>query len=221
MQIQSKKVILIANSSNVLNINERINDQDIIVRFNIPDKQKIELTGNRTDILFLANTVDLMEARLKDKNFHNFIDTLNNTIIFFPYEDELIDKINPTCKIVHKFFFIKFKKYIKNSNNYKYVNYFFQKNIQVNVIDQSYYWIGKNLMNIDNSSILSTGFIALQYFLNNEEYIDYDIYLCGFTFQGWSGHDWDQEQKCILNLKANNKIYTFYESDSLDQPKFA
>mgnify|MGYP003482498283 CR=1 FL=1 len=31
----------------------------------------------------------------------------------------------------------------------------------------------------------------------------------------------EKKKKCILNLKANNKIYTFYESDSLDQPKFA
>lgn len=34
----------------------------------------------------------------------------------------------------------------------------------------------------------------MYYFLNNEKYINYDIYLCGFTFQGWSGHDWEQEK---------------------------
>lgn len=66
--------------------------------------------------------------------------------------------------------------------------------MKVKVMDQSYYWAAKNLMNKDSSSILTTGFIAMYYFLNNEKYINYDIYLCGFTFQGWSGHDWEQEK---------------------------
>lgn len=208
MSIQSKKIILVANSDHIFNINSVINDQDLIVRFNIPSKQKIKITGHRTDFLFLANTVDLMERRLRNKEFNNFVGTLKNTNIFFPYEDDLIDKINPICRLVYRKFFIKFKKDVKNSNNNKYINYFFEKNMKVKVMDQSYYWAAKNLMNKDSSSILTTGFIAMYYFLNNEKYINYDIYLCGFTFQGWSGHDWEQEKKYILNLIANQKIYT-------------
>jgi len=209
MTIQPKKIILVANSNSILDIGRVINDQDIIVRFNVPNKQKIEMTGHRTDILFLANTVDLMEKRLKNKDFKRLVGTLKNTTVFFPYEDDLINKINPACKIVYRKFFIKFKKYIKNSNNDKYKNYFFEKNIKVNVVEQSYYWAAKDLMSKDSLSILTTGFIAIFYFLNNEEYKNYDIYLCGFTFQGWSGHDWEQEKKCVLNLIADKKIYTF------------
>ncbi|EOQ62794.1 hypothetical protein F935_01884 [Acinetobacter calcoaceticus ANC 3811] len=209
MSIQSKKIILVANSDSVFDINSIINDQDVIVRFNIPNKQKIEITGRRTDFLFLANTVDLMEKRLRNKKFNNFVDALKNTNIFFPYEDDLINKINPVYKLVYRRFFIKFKKDVKNSNNNKYISYFFKKNIKVNVIDQSYYWAAKNLMNKESSSILTTGFIAMYYFLHNEEYTNYDIYLHGFTFQGWSGHDWEQEKKCILNLIANQKIHIF------------
>ncbi|MDS7932453.1 hypothetical protein RMB03_00365 [Acinetobacter sp. V91_7] len=144
------------------------------------------------------------------------MDTLNNTTIIFPFEDDLINKINPACKIVHRNFFIKIKKYIRNSNNDKYINYFFEKNIKVKMIDQSYYWAAKDLTNIDNLSILSTGFIAIFYFLSNKEYTNYDIYLCGFTFHGWSGHDWEQEKICVLNLKSNKKVHAF---DAIDDEK--
>lgn len=207
MDIKLKKIILVANSDHITNINSLINDQDIVVRFNFPNKQKIENTGCRTDILFLANTVDLMEDRLKNKEFSEFINSLKETIIFFPYDDDLISKINPKCKVVHRKFFIKFKKYIENSNNNKYINYFLEKNIKVKVIDQSYYWNAKKIANIDDLSILSTGLIATSYFLNSKSYIDYKIYLCGFTFEGWGRHSWDKEKKYILDLKNNNKIY--------------
>lgn len=207
MNLHSKKIILVANSNAVFNINGVINDQDIVVRFNSPDQQKIEMTGGRTDILFLANTVDLMEKRLKNKEFNDFIDTLEKTTVLFPFEDDLINKINPIGKVSYRKLFIKFKKYIKNSDNRKYINYFFDKNIKVDVIDQSYYWIAKDSMDKDSLSILTTGFIAIFYFLNNEEYRDYDICLCGFTFQGWSGHDWEQEKKCVLDLIANKKVH--------------
>ncbi|WP_224973541.1 glycosyltransferase family 29 protein [Acinetobacter oleivorans] len=207
MNLHSKKIILVANSNAVFNINGVINDQDIVVRFNSPDQQKIEMTGSRTDLLFLANTVDLMEKRLKNKEFNNFVETLEKTTVLFPFEDDLINKINPIGKVSYRKFFIKFKKYIKNSDNEKYINYFFDKNIKVDVIDQSYYWTAKDSIDKDSLSILTTGFIAIFYFLNNEEYRDYDIYLCGFTFQGWSGHDWEQEKKCVLDLIANKKVY--------------
>jgi hypothetical protein len=59
---------LVANSDKIINLNDFINETDIIVRFNKPHKEKIENTGNRTDILFLANTVDLMEDRIKIMN---------------------------------------------------------------------------------------------------------------------------------------------------------
>lgn len=114
MIIQSKKIILVANSDHIFNINSVINDQDLIVRFNIPSKQKIKITGHRTDFLFLANTVNLMERRLRNKEFNNFVGTLKNTNVFFPYEDDLIDKINPICRLVYRKFFIKFKKDVKN-----------------------------------------------------------------------------------------------------------
>ncbi|MDY7373227.1 hypothetical protein UE233_11345 [Acinetobacter oleivorans] len=157
MSIQSKKIILVANSDHIFNINSVINDQDLIVRFNIPSKQKIKITGHRTDFLFLANTVDLMERRLRNKEFNNFVGTLKNTNVFFPYGDDLIDKINPIYRLIYSKFFIKFKKDVKNSNNNKYINYFFEKNMKVKVMEQSYYWAAKNLMNKDSSSILTTG----------------------------------------------------------------
>lgn len=207
MIIESKKIILVANSNQVKNINSLINDQDVVVRFNIPEDDKIKKTGYRTDILFLANTVDLMEDRLKSDEFNSFIDTLEDTSIIFPYEDELISKINPKCKVVHRKFFLKFKEYIKNSDNHKYMKYFEEKNLPVDIIDQSYYWAAKGLIDTDDESILSTGFIATTYFLNNDRYRDYDIYLCGFTFEGWSGHSWNEEKRHILNLKNKNIIH--------------
>lgn len=208
MHIESKKIILVANSDNIKDINSLINDHDVIVRFNVPKNDKIKKTGCRTDILFLANTVDLMDERLKNDEFTSFIDTLEGTSILFPYEDDLINKINPKCEVVRRKFFFKFKEYIKNSDNNKYIKYFEEKNIPIDIIDQSYYWVAKDSVGIGDSFMLSTGLIATTYFLNNEKYRDYDIYLCGFTFRGWSGHSWEDEKRHILDLENKNYIHT-------------
>ena len=57
--MKKKRIILIANSEHVENINHIITSSDIIVRFNLPQIETIYLTGNRTDYLFVANKLSL------------------------------------------------------------------------------------------------------------------------------------------------------------------
>lgn len=211
MKVENRKIVLVANSPTVTDINDFLNDDDIVVRFNIPLVTTLCKTGEKTDILFLANTVDLMEDRLKkDSEFLNYLNNLSDVKVIFPYEDDLVKKINPLCKVVNKIFFIKFKKFINNWDNQKYISFFEKRGIDVEIVPESVYWDASEKLNLkDTSLIVSSGFLATLFFLNSEKYKEFDIYLHGFSFEGWCGHAWDFERAYISSLVKKGEIKLF------------
>jgi hypothetical protein len=49
----------------------------------------------------------------------------------------------------------------------------------------------------------STGYVAIQYYLQQGR----TLTLYGFTWQGWSGHDWDREMKDCLKWRDEGRVY--------------
>lgn len=203
-----KKIILVANSDAVIDINKIIDKNDIVVRFNTPKKTSLLKTGGRTDILFLSNMVNLMEGRIR-RNRHKAKHISNKTKVIFVYEDSLIKKINPyyTKKAILPF--LKNTEKLRNWNNQKYINIYHDHHVSVEVVSEDFYWNIFKTTKIGNNYILSTGFIALHYFLSHPDYMDHKIYLNGFTSEGWKGHDWSIEKEYIADLIDREIIYFF------------
>ena len=203
-----KKIILIANSDHTFDINSFIRDDDLIVRFNLPKKSTLLSTGQRTDLLFLANSVDVVQKKLKpNSHFIQFISKIPNTFkIVFPYSDDLIQLNKPFYK---KKCFIFFRKLSANFNNIEYLSFLRGLGYQVDVMPDHYYLELKQKVDPDSKSILSTGILAADFFLNNPQYQDYQVYLHGFSFEGWAGHAWDKEKNHINRLIQQKKIHTF------------
>lgn len=203
-----KKIILIANSDHTFDINAYIGEDDLIVRFNIPKATTLEPTGTRTNILFLANSVDVVQKKLKpNSKFIQFAQNIeNNFTIIFPYSDELIKINKPLYK---KKTFIFFKKLTDNFNNIQYISFLNNLGYQVKVLEDHYYFELKQKVDPDTKYILSTGIIAANYFLQNPDFQDFDLYLHGFSFQGWDGHAWDSEKKYMNDLINAGKIQVF------------
>lgn len=206
--LEPKKIILVANSNHVFDINAQLADQDLIVRFNIPKASTLAPTGQRTDLLFLANTVDVVQKKIKaSSKFIKFIKTIENQFtIIFPYSDHLIQSIKPLYK---KKKFIIFRELTPNFNNIEYIEMLQSWGNKVFVLPEQYYLDLKNKIDPDTKNILSTGLIATQYFLKNPKFQHYDIYLHGFSFEGWDGHAWDKEKQYIENLIKKNKVHLF------------
>lgn len=207
-----KKIILVANSAHVFDINSSIQPEDLIVRFNLPLSSTLPKTGYRTDILFLANSVDIVQKKLKkNSKFMQFIQSnKENLKIYFAYSDELI-KINKPMYKKKKFIF--FNQLQPNFNNIAYLSFLNQAGFtDVEVLEDHYYLNLKNNIDPDSNRILSTGLIASYYFLNHAQYEDYDMYLHGFSFEGWDGHAWNEEKKFIDGLIEINKVHLFTQN---------
>lgn len=198
-----KRIILIANSDYVYDINNHISNNDVIVRFNIPKNSTIQPTGNRTDYLFVANTCDLANKKFKkNSKFMKFTSALStDTKIIFPYSDNLIKKINPDW--TKKNLFTTVKK--PNWNNIYYKEFIENHGFTASILDENIYWDAINSIH-NSENILSTGFLALYYFLTNPNFNDFKICLHGFSFEGWAGHNWTGEKEYITQLEKDNKI---------------
>ncbi len=203
-----KKIILIANSDHTFDINSLISADDLIVRFNLPKKSTLLSTGCRTDLLFLANSVDVVQKKLKpNSQFIQFLSSIPNAFkIIFPYSDDLIKLNKPLYK---KKKFIFFKKLSTNFNNIEYLSFLRNFGYHVEVMPDHYYLELKTQVDPDTKNILSTGILAAHFFLKNPEYQDYQVYLHGFSFEGWDGHAWDKEKNYINHLFQQQKIHTF------------
>lgn len=205
---KNKKIILIANSDHVSDINKYISEHDIIVRFNLPKAATLQLTGNRTNLLFLANSVDIVQKKLRpNSKFLNFLQSIKNDFtIIFPYSDNLIKINKPKYK---KKTFIFFKQLTDNFNNNEYSKFLKNQGYHLEIMLDEYYLDLKKEVDPDSKNILSTGFLAANYFLRNPIYKDYDVYLHGFSFEGWDGHNWDKEKEYMNSMIQNHKIHTF------------
>lgn len=205
---ENKKIILIANSEHIFDINPYISDNDIIVRFNLPKTSTLPLTGNRTDLLFLANSVDVVQKKLKPHSkFIHFLQGIKNEFtIIFPYSDDLIKINKPKYK---KKTFIFFKQLTDNFNNIEYSNFIKSQGYSLEIMPDGYYLDLKKEVDPDSKNILSTGFLAANYFLRNQAYQDYDVYLHGFSFEGWDGHNWDKEKEYMNQMIQQHKIHIF------------
>ena len=199
------KIILVANSKRIQCINHFLSPNDIIVRFNFPDKNSLALTGNRTDYLFVANTDDLASKKFKKNSkfmqfYHQF---LKGSTIYFPYSDHLIKKIKP---YYYKKKLIFFKKKLINWNNNNYITFLESENIRTKIMDDIFYWKAKQVIQSNNNDIISTGFLSYIYLSSLPEFENYEFILNGFTFEGWDGHNWNSEQNYIKELSLSGKI---------------
>lgn len=199
------KIILVANSTYVVDINNKIDPSDIIVRFNLPTLETLSVTGNKTNYLFLANTHDLADKKLKkNSRFMNFFkNNLSESKIILPYSDSLIQEIKP---FYQKKFFLLFKTHQQNWNNELFTSFLKFNNIDFKILEEKYYWDAHQTIQASANEIISTGLIAYFYFSTHPKFKDYDIFFNGFSFEGWDGHNWDAEKNYINHIKNNDRL---------------
>lgn len=51
--------------------------------------------------------------------------------------------------------------------------------------------------------------MALEYIISDERFSEFEKILVGFTFEGWKGHAWSEEQKIINSYMENRKDFKF------------
>ncbi len=199
------RIILFANSIFKQDISNLITDDDYLVRFNQPSESNLQLTANRTDLVFVANTSALMDKMVKHDAFDQGVFAQKPDVVF-PYTNNIIKKIKPHY-LKRYVSFLKLFYQKKNYNNEAYISLLSDKGIEVQVLPESYYLNLTEKLSLESSWMPSTGLIALYYFLKHPHFKGIKIYLYGFEFKGWEGHLWEREKKFVERLVEKEQVY--------------
>ncbi len=170
------KFIIIGNADEQHSINDFACEDDIIIRFNEPNSSCTLMA----DWVFIANGyTQIRHLRIN----HQFFKP--DTEVFFRYSKEDIyqscyEKIALHKRIKYRW---RFPKWIKKYNLDLYKLNIVPKEIYLQTVDMIMH------------SLPSTGLLAINYV--SDRFPNNQIFLHNFTYNGWSGHDWDSEKKLI------------------------
>lgn len=186
-------IVVIGNADINSDFSKLVDSADLVIRFNEARNYESGLTGNRCDVLCLANTSHPGRAFSKYKTIKKlpFIEDVID--IWFPNPFDCAAKqfwLRPFNK--SKFKKTDYSKFILKENKLKQKNIiflnedlFFEACMDLNIIQPSNF-------------VPSSGYIALKYIMKQYDTAQVKISVLGFTFTGADCHPWHEEKKCVL-----------------------
>jgi len=196
-----KRIFIIGNAPGQEAIHSLFHKDDTIIRFNQPSEQCQQAYGNRTDILFSINTWKFVQKRIQANLLENVQLTQCRQIVL-PYHPSILQNYHRQPSWFSACFKAK-----KIDGTVEAIGYFGQK-FPVTVLSRNFYLECCQLLKIQEhelkDKVPSTGFMSIMYFLNN--FPESTIYIHGFSWEGWDGHEWDTERNVINQLLIEQKI---------------
>lgn len=204
-----KRIFIIGNAPGQETIQSLFHKDDTIIRFNQPSEQCLQSYGTRTDILFSINTWKFVQKRIQANLLED--NQLNQCQhIVLPYHPSILQNYHRQPSWFSACFRGK-----KIDGTAAALAYFGQK-FPVTVLSRSFYLDCCQLLNIQEhelkDKVPSTGFIAIIHYLNSQP--KSSIYIHGFSWEGWDGHEWDTEKSIIQQLLNDKRI--LWAKDLLD-----
>lgn len=196
-----KRIFIIGNAPGQEIIHSLFNKDDTVIRFNQPSEQCLNDYGSQTDILFTINTWKFIQKRIQTNLIE---DTQLNQCreIVLPYHPSILQNYHrqPSWFSAH----FKGKK-IDGTNE---ALTYFGKKFPVTVLSRSFYLECCELLNIQmhelKDKVPSTGFIAIIHYLKT--YSNTPIFIHGFSWEGWEGHEWNMERTAVHKLINTKRI---------------
>ena len=200
-----KKIFVIGNGPVNKDYSEAIDTSDVVVRFNKMDNYNLH-TGTKTDIWVQSSNKTLLQRLIDNPkqiesktnlNFRDSIKSISQIIFtipaFFPIKADsviaqernerrnaVIEFLNYYALLEHPFKLIEFP-----------TNYLLDINPQK--------WFSEH-------QCPSNGYLFTRFLIDSPEYLDYQIILVGFSWEGWVGHPWEFEKKYLQTMVLNKEI---------------
>jgi len=196
---EKKRVVLIGNApvkTNSFNRNSLsafIDDSEVVIRINSADNYS-KGTGKKSDVLGIINIGDpAIEFSYRRKINKHVKEKISSVWFSRP-----LDLYSSSNILVEE----DLSEYILN----------FQKlnHIPSHAIPkEQYQYLSKKIFPANGGNMVdpSSGFCFLHMMLSAEEFKGLKKVLVGFSWEGWTGHNWKLEKKICLDLHKNGDIY--------------
>lgn len=204
----AKEVFIIGNGPLPHDLSGRVDGAAHVVRFNEP-KASIDWSGTRTDWLFVNNSGKPMQRRILSREYAHLPTVQAADFIFFAYHPITIRNylIKPN--------FLSRLKGRRADWTLDALEMFGRVNKKVAILPPSYYEEGCDMLGIperDRRTVFpTTGFFGIRYTLERFAGAEWDIHICGFSWEGWKRHAWDAEREWMLR-QVEERNLTFWRA---------
>lgn len=197
-----KTVILVGNAPLRSELSQKIDNADYVVRFN-DAAHPVKLGGTKTDLLMVAATSKPMQKRLQEPHFVQSAIFKAAKEILLPYHPSIIAKYHPQPNILSR---LKGRREDWTHQTIDIIGAY--KDIRI--MSPQFYLQACAAINIAEKDMKklfpSTGFLGIWHMLQTHNTEEWDILICGFTWQGWKRHAWDAERQWIEQKMKEGRL---------------
>ncbi|BCX47854.1 urease accessory protein [Haloferula helveola] len=186
----SRRIFIIGNGEVSRDLSDEIDASDFVIRFNQP-KRSIGMTGTRTDLLFV-NACDIpMKRRLDDSDYWRspIVGAAGEVILNYNW-------------LSLRLYGVPLRRWIRERRRYDWIEptiaAFQAMGKPVRCLTTREYRAAlRDLRTGGENPCPSTGYLGIHHFLTRLSVPDDRITICGFSFEGWRGHQWDLEKNWL------------------------
>ncbi|MEL4072496.1 hypothetical protein WKW50_20370 [Ochrobactrum sp. GPK 3] len=189
-----KQLTVVGNGPLSRNLSNDIDSSDYVLRFNVPHSLD-GMAGSRTDLLMLATSAKQMQDWLHDPTFLNSIFMRNTSEILFAVHPSIIRRFHHQPNFLSR---IKGRRADWTLPAFEILSAT-GKPIRI-LPPQAYFDVCAELGIAEaqmKQQFPSTGFFGVWHMLRTFPSSDWDIRICGFSWEGWKHHSWSAERHWI------------------------
>ncbi|MGU3576183.1 hypothetical protein ACLBWZ_11650 [Brucellaceae bacterium C25G] len=188
-----KTLVLVGNAPLTADLSDKIDNADYVVRFNDANHPR-QLGGTKTDLLMVAATSKHMQKRLQEPDFIELPVFKAAQEIMLPLHPSIIEKYHPKPNILSR---LKGRRADWTHQTVDIIGLY--KDIRI--MSPQFYMQACAELGIAEKDMKklfpSTGFLGIWHILQTRNVNEWDVRICGFTWEGWKRHAWDAERQWI------------------------
>ena len=198
-----KTAIIVGNGKPEHDLSGIVDDAQFVMRFNEPNLAG-GMSGERTDMVMLAASSKILYRRLIDPGFTDNAALKAAKVLMLAYHPDIIRRYHPRPNIFQRL------RGRRADWTMQAIDVMGKAGKEIRIMPPQTYIDGCNELDIAGSQMRkvfpSTGFLGIRYTLANFPASEWDVKLCGFSWEGWKRHDWRNERAWVENKIATDRV---------------
>jgi hypothetical protein len=201
--LSRKTAVIIGNGKLSRDLSPFVDASDFTMRFNEP-KMSIGWSGTRTDLLMLATSSKPMQRRLQDVAFLHSPTFQAAREIMLAYHPSIIRRFHPKPNLLSR---LKGRRSDWTAMTIDIVGGLGK---EIRVMPPQFYIDGCAELGIPETKMReifpSTGFFGIRHVLQTLSEGEWDVKLCGFSWEGWRRHSWGDERRWVEDKVRSGRL---------------
>ena len=203
LRLPRKTAIIVGNGCLAQDVSAVVDSADFVLRFNAP-KLSVGLSGSRTDLLMLATSSKPMQRRLDDPAFFTSPTFMAAKAVMLVYHPAILRRYHPKPNLLSR---LKGRRSDWTQQTIERVG---AAGKEICIMPPQFYQAGCAALGLGEADMYrvfpSTGFFGLYHCLQRFPPDQWDIKLCGFSWEGWKRHSWDGERRWVEMHAASGRL---------------